>query len=956
MKRLALILAALWPTLALAQAPTAGPLLIQRGLGEIAQQGSAAQAQARASLNLGGAATLNVGTTAGTVADGGALTAETAARIAAIQSALPATAGALLGTSGTAGLAQAITPGTGLVLSSGILSVPAATSSVLGGVKQGANVSIAGDGTLSASGAVQSVAGLTGTPTAAQIAATMIGTTTGTVGDGGVLAATQTTANAALPASGGTLSGGSLSGTDVSAAVVTPTNGGAGSQASVATVAATANNALLQAADALSILPGVTSIAEAALATANAALPASGGTLSGGSLSGTDVSAAVVTPTNGGAGSQASVATVAATANAALPASGGDASATTVTATGGTAARTLAARAADVINVLDYGATGNGTTDDTAAIQAAATACPAGGCTLLFPSGYSFMTSSPILLSSHTHVIAKGATILPTAGATFKNLHNGSNQLNTSAATTNSNTLTFTSTTGAAVGQQVVAAGIPFGTTVTAVGSTTVTLSAAVTVASGAPILFQTDTDITIEGGTIDYRLFSGDGGATHAIEFNFMWHAEVLHSVGYGANPTGGVGDFVAFVGCNDTLVDGNFASGFTNATADHWWGASNARVVNNHFITNSLAQFVNFNPEATTGSSTGLVANGFDLSHNTLICTATAACTILTAPLTAGTTVQNVSIDENILENTWVVPRGSIQGVSVTNNRFIGPTSGIQAIASYPDNGGTPDSVIVSGNTIIGPATNSGNLGVITLEGTNSAIKGNTISGGSAYAATYTGTYPVVISGNNGFGNCGHANLGSTWVADDTLPSASASSSFMLTGATYSADGLIKQTQLPLADAKNANGTAITNATSAGAFALSWGSGTVNRLVSENANNSTITDTVGWEFVLPPTYVAGSNITVMVWCYYVLGSGTIGAHTLKASAYTPASPGGALSSNLIATVPQSISTSSGWLNFTITGTTLAPGARMLLLLQMALQDTSGNNIYGYIFNANLQ
>jgi hypothetical protein len=299
MKRLALILAALWPTLALAQAPTAGPLLIQRGLGEIAQQGSAAQAQARASLNLGGAATLNVGTTAGTVADGGALTAETAARIAAIQSALPATAGALLGTSGTAGLAQAITPGTGLVLSSGILSVPAATSSVLGGVKQGANVSIAGDGTLSASGAVQSVAGLTGTPTAAQIAATMIGTTTGTVGDGGVLAATQTTANAALPASGGTLSGGSLSGTDVSAAVVTPTNGGAGSQASVATVAATANNALLQAADALSILPGVTSIAEAALATANAALPASGGTLSGGSLSGTDVSAATALATGG---------------------------------------------------------------------------------------------------------------------------------------------------------------------------------------------------------------------------------------------------------------------------------------------------------------------------------------------------------------------------------------------------------------------------------------------------------------------------------------------------------------------------------------------------------------------------------------------------------------------------------------------------------------------------------
>jgi hypothetical protein len=63
-----------------------------------------------------------------------------------------------------------------------------------------------------------------------------------------------------------------------------------------------------------------------------------------------------------------------------------------VTATGSTTARTLANRFADVVNVKDFGAVGDGVTDDTAAIQAAIDSLVSGG-TVLLPAGSYKVTS-----------------------------------------------------------------------------------------------------------------------------------------------------------------------------------------------------------------------------------------------------------------------------------------------------------------------------------------------------------------------------------------------------------------------------------------------------------------------------------------------------------------------------------------------------------------------------------
>ena len=396
-----------------------------------------------------------------------------------------------------------------------------------------------------------------------------------------------------------------------------------------------------------------------------------------------------------------------------------------VTATGSTTPRTLADRFAEIINVKDHGAVGNGVADDTAAIQAALTAVPSGGAEVFFPNGV-YLISDTLKIKSYTRVVFEswGAQITVAASAA-----NPAMAIFQNAGYTSGNVTSIL------------------------------------------------DNQISIEGANLTYGAFgpNANGGA-HAIRLLGVKNAAVLNCILDAGTPTGGLykpDDAVALLGCDTVEVSGNRAYNFRNCMWDVWSAPKNITITNNFATTPAIAQMANFNPEYTTAPSTGNAATGLIFSNNTCLFTGASIAPLLFSPLGSGTTVSNVVVSNNYLSNCWIVVRGGVTGATISGNVMPqGAGSGTQIIAAYPNNGLTPDSIVVTGNTITNPVTTVGNLGVITVDATNSLVSGNVISGtGYAAPAIYTGTTNAVVVGTNrtSGGSGGFHISGSLWTSND-------------------------------------------------------------------------------------------------------------------------------------------------------------------------------------------
>lgn len=153
----------------------------------------------------------------------------------------------------------------------------------------------------------------------------------------------------------------------------------------------------------------------------------------------------------------------------------------------------------------------------------------------------------------------------------------------------------------------------------------------------------------------------------------------------------------------------------------------------------------------------------------------------------------------------------------------------------------------------------------------------------------------------------------------------------------------GSLGTRRLPLTQARNADGSSLV-ATSPGAtdFTIVSTPGTVLNLAGHAAQNNAKTDNAIFEVVLPSSYTAGANVTLTIQSSYAVASGTTLAGTVDATAYLLADAG-TEGADICATSAQTITASKVDYAFTLTGTTLTPGAR--ILIQVTTVVSEGGN-----------
>jgi hypothetical protein len=153
----------------------------------------------------------------------------------------------------------------------------------------------------------------------------------------------------------------------------------------------------------------------------------------------------------------------------------------------------------------------------------------------------------------------------------------------------------------------------------------------------------------------------------------------------------------------------------------------------------------------------------------------------------------------------------------------------------------------------------------------------------------------------------------------------------------------GITPVNRLNLMDGRNTNGTALDATGSATNFAISSTPGTSLRLLGASATGLTRTNTATYEVTLPSSYIPGRDVTLTASANRT-GTGTAGTNTVDFAAYRIADDG-TQGADLVTTTAQAITGTAADYAFTVTGTGLVPGDRLLLSVVTVMQETGAVN-----------
>ncbi len=235
--------------------------------------------------------------------------------------------------------------------------------------------------------------------------------------------------------------------------------------------------------------------------------------------------------------------------------------------------------------------------------------------------------------------------------------------------------------------------------------------------------------------------------GAAHGI-----MHRAVQRVRNINCSVIGGASAFVS-VTCDDYLVFGCRATDQVNCCYDHWGGSTNVRVIGCYgkIAETSGNQVVNFNAVRTGGTPSGptetWVSDGFVLADCDLYGPTTAQRSINLEPLGINCTAKNVRMIGNRCFNVRVVWSGNSKGYVISNNIFTNSTGGNNTLwgrNSYTSLIG--DDITISFNKFVDCNAPS-SQGIIDTTSTNTRIYGNTAIGG-----TYD--YGFVFRNTTGYG----------------------------------------------------------------------------------------------------------------------------------------------------------------------------------------------------------